>query len=315
MNYIFDRKNSDTACASKVNTFRHDDKCDCQVHTSAASALPTQSIIEQRYILGEVLGYGNFATVRVAVDRETGKEWACKTVTEVTEMDMLLREVRLLEQLNHPNILSYREHVIENKELYIITELLHGSDLLTALLARGSYTEDDARHCTKQLLSALAYMSERGIVHRDLKLENIVLSDAMDFTTLKIIDFGLGDQLTKKKLHLTQACGTPLFAAPEVISERPVYGTSCDVWAVGVALFALLSGDYPYMGTSLPDLLRRIKSAPVRFSDPVWEITSPEAKDFVHWLLTKSATSRPTASQALTHRWLADDSSTGSSSR
>uniref|UniRef100_A0A7S1SR54 Protein kinase domain-containing protein n=1 Tax=Tetraselmis chuii TaxID=63592 RepID=A0A7S1SR54_9CHLO len=267
----------------------------------------TEFSFQQRYQLGRVIGCGAFSTVRLATDRATGKEWACKTVTEQSERPLLLREVDILQQLDHPNLLQYHEHFDTPENLYIITELLEGSDLLSASLVRGSYSEDDAREIIRQMLSALAYLNSKDVAHRDIKMENVMLvAQAGSTAQVKIIDFGLADQLSQEKPFFLDACGTPIYLAPEVASRTP-YGTSCDVWAAGVVLFMMLSGDSPFQGDSLSTLLETIRLAQVRFDDPVWELTSSQAKELLKALLTADPADRSTAEDALAHPWLADE--------
>jgi serine/threonine protein kinase len=274
-----------------------------QVFGNAKHDKHTEAGFKERYSLGRVLGSGAFSTVRLAVDRSTGKEWACKVVNEEAERAVLLREVDILQQLDHPNLLQYRDHFNTPDTLYIITELLEGSDLLAAVLERGSYSEEDAREIIHQMLSALSFLDSKGVAHRDLKMENIVLATAAGGTRVKIIDFGLADQLSKGKSSFREACGTPMYLAPEVASRVP-YGTSCDVWAAGVVLFMLLSGDYPFQGNSVSELVKKILQAQLRFKDPVWQITSPGAMDLVKTLLTANPAERATAEEALAHPWL-----------
>mmetsp|Transcript_33659 Transcript_33659/g.84826 ORF Transcript_33659/g.84826 Transcript_33659/m.84826 type:complete len:304 (+) Transcript_33659:211-1122(+) len=271
--------------------------------------IPAGACFSERYHLGRCLGHGAFSTVRLAVDRATGSEWACKIVTEEAERELQLREVHILQQLKHPNLLSYREHFNEPDHLYIVTELLSGFDLLSAVHERGSYSEGDAREVMEQLLSALAYLDSKGIAHRDLKLDNIALVDEVDFTKVKIIDFGLSDQLSDTKTAFHEACGTPALLAPEVASRKP-YGHGCDVWAAGVVIFMLLSGDYPFKGTSVGEVLKVIMQAKPCFSDPVWEITSSNARDFVKALLTADPAERPSPESALSHPWMRDGDNT-----
>jgi serine/threonine protein kinase len=263
----------------------------------------TEAHFNERYLLGRVLGSGSFSTVRLAVDRFTGKEWACKIVTEQAERELLLREVEILKQLDHPNLLKYREHFSTPENLYIITELLKGTDLRAAVLERGSYAEDDAREIIRQILSALSYLDSKGVAHRDLKMENIMLTPTASDRQIKIIDFGLAGQLSDKAAAFREAYGTPIYFAPEVASGVP-YGTSCDVWAAGVILFVLLSGDFPFYGNSLNELVESICHARLRFADPVWELTSSGAKHLVQKLLTGNPAKRVTANEAALHPWL-----------
>eukprot|EP00873_Tetraselmis_striata_P003344 jgi/Tetstr1/423608/TSEL_001380.t1 len=259
-----------------------------------------------RYELGRVLGSGSFAVARIAIDRATGKEWACKVVTETADRTLQLEEVNILRQLDHPNLLKYREHFDEPDHLYIISELLSGASLLPAILERGCYPEDDAREVMRQLLSALAYLDSKGIAHRDLTLENIMLVSEASHTRIKIIDFGLSAQLSSSRPAFREGSGTPQYLAPEVVKLIP-YGPKCDVWAAGLVLFVLLSGDYPYTSSTAARLIARIRRLKyVKFKDPVWEITSESARDMVRALLTVEPAERPAASAALAHRWMCD---------
>lgn len=271
--------------------------------TTRSETVAAGGSFRDRYQLGRCLGVGAFSTVRLATDRVTGELWACKIVTEEAERELLLREVRILQQLDHPNLLKYREHFNEFDHLYIVTEYLRGTDLLTAVLERGSYAEEDARDVMRQVLSALAYLNSKGIAHRDLKLDNVALVFEADHTTLKIIDFGLSDQLSDHQTAFTEGCGTPVVLAPEVAC-RLLYGPSCDVWAAGVMLFVLLSGDYPFQANSVGALLNLVKRAKPSFKDPVWQITSSGAQDLVQSLMSATPTERPSAEAALSHSWL-----------
>jgi serine/threonine protein kinase len=261
------------------------------------------TVFASKYRLGEVMGFGAFSTVRAAVDRETGKEWACKIVTEDAEKELILEEVTILRQLRHPNIVEYREHFDTSEGLFIITEKLCGPNLLSALVERGSYSEEDTCEVVRQLLSALAYLDSKGIAHRDLKAENIMLVSETDHTTLKIIDFGLAGQLSSSSANFMAPCGTPTYLAPEIANGLP-YGTACDVWAVGVLVFLLLSGDIPFDAPSVSSLMNCICTEALRFKDPVWELHSARAMALNKRLLSKEPSRRPTAREALHDPWL-----------
>jgi len=258
-----------------------------------------------QYDLGDVLGFGSAGRVHVATDKATGKKWACKVVTEEVEMEAQLQEVELLLQLDHPNIVQYREHFFSDSGLlHIVMELVAGTDLMTALRLRGSFAEEDAREVVAQLLDALEHVHDKGIAHRDLKPENILVH-ADDHTRIKIIDFGLGGQLRGDDDGFQEACGTPGYVAPEVVRGEYAYDTSCDIWSVGVVLFLLLSGDFPFKGDTLPTLLAAVRKGVVSFRDPAWEMVSMSGRETVKALLTINPQERPTAAEARRNtRWL-----------
>jgi serine/threonine protein kinase len=239
--------------------------------------------------------------VRIAVDNATGKEWACKIVTELIPGNTQLCEAKLLAQLDHPSIVQYREHFYRDGWLHIIIELVRGRDLMSVLNSRGSFAEKEAKHVCIQLASALAHCHDRGICHRDLKPENIMLVNDTDdggTTRVKLIDFGLGGQLNNSDTF-GDSCGTPSFVAPELLRRGPSYGSACDVWSLGVTLFCLLSGELPFQGTNLPELLASVRAGVVLFHDPVWRLVSQDACDAVKALLTVDPKLRPSAADAL----------------
>ena len=194
--------------------------------------------------------------------------------------------------------------------VYMVSELMKGGDLQSALQERGSYAEDDARAVMKQLLRSLVFLHDdaAGITHRDIKLENILLQSELDPTKIKLTDFGLSAAGTSASPSMTQCCGTPAYVAPEVLERTPdrLYSNKVDLWSSGVVLFMLLSGYPPFLGTKMSELLRSILEARPNFNDPVWELVSEEAKDLVQKLLTKDPSERLSAREALLHPWLAE---------
>jgi serine/threonine protein kinase len=205
----------------------------------------------------------------------------------------------------HPSIVRYREHFDTIDALYIITELLRGPDLLSDILHRRSYSEEAARAVLTQLLSGLSHLHRKGIVHRDVKLENIVLVDEEEGSlAVRIIDFGLAEQSTDAKKLFNDCCGTPLYAAPELLRPEAVHGEGVDIWAAGVVLYALLSGNFPFFGQSLENLQCAILRGDVDFTCPVWKTRTAGAKSLVRWMLTLDPGTRPSAEVLLRHPWL-----------
>lgn len=212
-------------------------------------------------------------------------------------------------QLDHPNIVRLEEVYESHSEIYLVQELCLGGELFDRLDEQPDYhyTEAECARLVKQMLSAVRYLHSRGIIHRDLKLENFLFSstDATD-SELKMIDFGLS-----KHFHFGEeqheAVGTPYTVAPEVIKGR--YDERCDIWAIGVIAFLLLSGEPPFGGCGGPEPLMTVRanilSGSYEFSPPdVWSQVSDFARDFIRELLVTDPQKRPTARTAQKHAWL-----------
>jgi len=264
------------------------------------------------YRLGPVLGVGTFSVVKLATEVETGANWACKIVQltdekgsdQETTREEILAEVELLRSLAHPNIMHVREYFEDGDSMFVITEMLHGGELLKAVMERGSYPEDDARQVFRQLLDAVQYMHRQGVVHRDIKLENLILAHKNDITSVKIADFGLAVRAEGRTL--TAVCGTPQYVAPEVLrsARDGPYDHRCDIWSCGIVLFNMLAGYPPFHSESVPKLLRQVALAEVDYCDPVWELISPEATDLLQKVLTATAEERISVAEALVHPWM-----------
>jgi len=254
--------------------------------------------------------------VKLAVHRETGAEFACKVMAlppPGAELDDysntredIIKEIEILCRMEHPNIIFLKEFYDEGNKVYLITELLTGGELLDALLAKGSYTEEDARMCFEKLLSALAYLHKNEIAHRDLKLENLLLTSAENITDIKLADFGLA-KVSAAQTSLQTVCGTPQYVAPEVINESSsdAYGVEVDMWSAGVVLFILLGGYPPFYDESEPRLFAAIQEGNFDFDEEVWDEISDIAKDLIRKLICVNPKSRLSAVEALAHPWVA----------
>jgi phosphorylase kinase gamma subunit/serine/threonine-protein kinase Chk2/calcium/calmodulin-dependent protein kinase I len=215
------------------------------------------SHIEQQYIIGDQIGSGMCGQVFFCVHRKSLKKCAIKiidtrkfTFSPGLSIDELKEEARLMQQLDHPNIVKIFDTFHSEHSIHLVMELLTGGDLFDRIVERGRYSETNARRIMGKILSAVQYLHAKQIIHRDLKPENILLVDANDDTDIKITDFGLA----KKANHdgLKTFCGTPQYFAPEVLKRKGStlgigrYGTSADMWSLGVVLYILLSGTFPF---------------------------------------------------------------------
>eukprot|EP00873_Tetraselmis_striata_P021284 jgi/Tetstr1/441548/TSEL_029777.t1 len=230
-------------------------------------------------------------------------------------LDEIVNEVRILQQLGrHPALTYLKEYFLEADKVYMILELVPGGELLSALVERGSLPEEDARSILSTVLTGIAHLHHCGIAHRDLKLENLLLLDPSDITSVKIADFGLSSRMRRDR-GMQTVCGTPMYVSPEALTlidnddRTEGYGPECDLWACGIILFILLGGHPPFVETAKDAddgcvrLFRQIQRGQYSFKDPVWELVSDEAKDLVKKFLVVDPKKRITAKEALQHPW------------
>lgn len=270
---------------------------------------------------GHLLGEGVTGLVRQVTHVATGAQYAvkCLDISKIKtedQLQQLRQEIEIMCRLDHPHIVRLEEVYENEDEIYLIQELCQGGDLFDALdnQEQGVYTEQQCVALVKQMLSSLRYLHSKGIVHRDLKLENFLFTTSSeDSSFLHMIDFGLAKHFSSDKAELHDHVGTPYTVAPEVISS-PTYDEKCDVWAIGVLTFLLLSGETPFGGDCQEDDLMEVRqnilNANYAFYPDQWAGISAEAKDFISQLLVLNPNDRPNPIQCQSHPWLQKFNST-----
>ncbi len=262
---------------------------------------------------GPVLGSGISGVVRLVTHKATGVKYAVKCLdlglVDTEEGLMQLREeIFIMCQLDHPNIVRLEEVYESHSEIYLVQELCLGGELFDRLDEQPDYhyTEAECARLIKQMLCAVRYLHSKGIIHRDLKLENFLFSSSAPDSELKMIDFGLSKHFQYGEIQ-QQAVGTPYTVAPEVIRGR--YDERCDIWAIGVIAFLLLSGEPPFGGCGGPEPLmvvrQNILNGNFEFEPAdIWDLVSGKAKEFINALLVTNPKFRPTAMDAQKLDWL-----------
>lgn len=257
------------------------------------------------YVLGKVLGQGAYASVRQAQHTGTGHKVAIKIFDKQrgnweNRKKQIMREVRLLEQVQHPNVVNFYECIDANLHLYIAVELVDGGSM-RQYLNRQAYRRLEETHVRRlfyQVCDGLSYLHERCIAHRDVKLENLLLDRSAEH--VKVIDFGFAVQCASREQKLKCFCGTPSYMAPEMVMGREYSGFAVDVWALGVLLFVLLSGRFPFKGQTESELYSKIKRGGFQFPDAVSQIP----RRLIRGIMRLDHGSRPTAQQIMQHPWL-----------
>ena len=299
----------------------------CAVKPTISTNSPEYEIFEQLhspithlYTLGALLGRGAVASVRLGIERSTGKEVAVKIVNilnlSTRSLEDLNREVRILYASNHANIVHLIRAYRDATHCYLVQELVSGGELFDAILRTGHIREHRARDIARHLSSAIAYLHCKGIAHRDIKPENVLMSHTSD--VVKLADFGLAVEIqTSSPANLKRFCGTPMYVAPEIV-ERATHGFKADVWSLGVLFYVMLSGETPFPDEDDADnLWNLIKEGKWSFKDcstNVWDTISIDCKDLISNMLIVNPEKRYSAQDVCNHCWFASSNTSSSSS-
>lgn len=282
------------------------------VHIEVPFGKPIEEVYDGVHT-GPVLGSGISGLVRLVTHKATGVKYAVKCldlglVDSAEGLHQLREEIFIMCQLDHPNIVRLEEVYESHSEIYLVQELCLGGELFDRLDEQPDYhyTEAECARLVKQMLCAVRYLHSKGIIHRDLKLENFLFSSTSPDSELKMIDFGLSKHFKFGEVQ-HEAVGTPYTVAPEVILGS--YDERCDIWAIGVITYLLLSGDPPFGGCGGPEPLMTVRSNILKgfyqFEPAdIWDIVSPQAKEFIKYLLVIDPQKRPTARDAQKHSWV-----------
>jgi calcium-dependent protein kinase len=263
-----------------------------------------------QYTLHNKLGQGGYSSVYKCTD-SIGIRYACKVMPkDANKRYRVQREIEVMKALQAlPKVVRFVEAGEDTHSFYIVQELCRGGqvkDYVASHLLRCTYAENTVASVVRGVLRGLVHMHERGIVHCDIKAGNILLGDTSEDADVKIADFGTAIFTNGGLTEVEELVGTPWFMAPENL--RHDYHTSSDVWSLGVMTFQLLTGRMPFNDTANPHnpSINRIWRS-ILLEEPRWGSTcdvSPEARDFVRLCLAKQFGDRPTARDALGHKWL-----------
>jgi calcium-dependent protein kinase len=271
--------------------------------------------ITQYYEIIKKIGEGGYGKIYKVKNKESGDIRAMKQIlkSKIPDIEKFQNEIKILSMVDHPNIVRLFEVIEDDKYFNLFQELCTGGELLSKV--QKPLKEKEIAKIFKQIMSAIAYCHEKGIVHRDMKLENILFSTESEDSPIKIIDFGLSVLLGKKDVkenevtdlkkygfkRMTTKVGTIYYMSPEVIKGN--YDEKCDIWACGVILYTLLAGYPPFNGQTDKDIYNMISKMSFDFEQPVWKGVSKYAKELIKKMLSP-AKSRYTAEEVLNSKWL-----------
>jgi serine/threonine protein kinase len=203
---------------------------------------------------------------------------------------------------HHPNIIRLLDHFENSEYIFIVMEYISGGTLTQFLKKRYfNFSESQAANIINQIGQGLKYLHSYGIVHRDLKTENIMMTQLNDNGIIKIMDFGLS-KIVGPKEGLIDGYGTLSYVAPEVLLRDP-YNKEIDIWSLGIILFLTLSGHLPFMGSKQDAIARKIVYDDVEFDEDEWENRSQKVQDLISCCLEKKAEDRIKINQFINHPW------------
>lgn len=257
-------------------------------------------VVEPEETFVRCLGKGSFSRVMLDKHGRAHKLVSRNSDAAVNKeaLKAFSREAVILSECDHPGIIRFVRFVQTEAYVGIITEAcLHG-DLFDFVSSRGHLNDSEFRPVIRQLLGAVAYLHSKGIIHRDLKLENVLIHGTNG--AIKLADFGLARKATNGSLLRTR-CGSEEYAAPEILRGLPYEGSLADAWSLGVISYACLCGVLPFDGTTPKELYQRVCQG-LYHRMPEW--VSKEAKGFVEGLLTVRVADRMSVLQALQHSYM-----------
>uniref|UniRef100_A0A8C2YR50 Myosin light chain kinase, smooth muscle n=1 Tax=Chinchilla lanigera TaxID=34839 RepID=A0A8C2YR50_CHILA len=267
----------------------------------------TEQKVSDLYDIEERLGSGKFGQVFRLVEKKTGKIWAGKffKAYSAKEKENIREEISIMNCLHHPKLVQCVDAFEEKANIVMVLEIVSGGELFERIIDEDfELTERECIQYMRQISEGVEYIHKQGIVHLDLKPENIMCVNKTG-TRIKLIDFGLARRLENAG-SLKVLFGTPEFVAPEVINYEPI-GYATDMWSIGVICYILVSGLSPFMGDNDNETLANVTSATWDFDDEAFDEISEDAKDFISNLLKKDMKNRLNCTQCLQHPWLMKD--------
>ncbi|KAF2072549.1 hypothetical protein CYY_006124 [Polysphondylium violaceum] len=259
------------------------------------------SLLIGNYRLDKTLGIGSFGKVKLAEHVKTGTKVAIKILnrTKIKNLKMdekIRREIQNMKLFRHPHIIKLYEVIETPTDIFMVMEYVTGGELFDYIVKNGKLSEDESRRLFQQMISGVDYCHHHMVVHRDLKPENLLLDPL--HKSIKIADFGLSNMMQDGDF-LKTSCGSPNYAAPEVISGKLYAGPEVDVWSCGVILYAFLCAKLPFDDENIPTLFKKIREGVFTIPDFV----SSQCTDLIKKMLVVDPVKRITINEIRNHPW------------
>ncbi|KAJ0963750.1 hypothetical protein J5N97_028872 [Dioscorea zingiberensis] len=271
--------------------------------------------LNKDYDVGALIGRGRFGAVFRCVSRISGELFALKSIdkallTDPLDYDLSSREAKLhrLAAAGNPLAVQIHADYEDDESIHLVLDFCPGPDLFDRIAEKGApISEPEAAMLMEDLMEAIAACHRRGVVHRDVKPENVVFDSE---GRIRIVDFGsagwIGDGGGMREL-----VGTPYYVAPEVV-RGDEYGEKVDVWSAGVVLYTMLGGVPPFYGETAAEIFEAVRWGSLRFPSRVFRGVSSGAKDLLRRMICKEVSRRFSAEQVLRHPWIKSRGGTSS---
>ena len=247
------------------------------------------------------IGKGKFATVFLGIHEETGQKVSIKQLkkSELNTDNLLIKEINIQKKLFHPYLTQMYCVIEKSDDIYIISEYCSKGDIIKNLLEKGTFDESFSCKIFQQIISSLEYLHKKNICHRDIKPENILLTEKLD---AKLTDFGLSRYFKKNEL-LNSSCGSPIYAAPEMLEGKSYDGTKIDIWSLGISLYTMVCGELPFVVDDENDIYILMDKI-IKGNYNIPEFLSNECKDLIKNMLVTDPDKRITLEQIKNHKWV-----------
>jgi len=261
--------------------------------------------LQMKYQIGGVIGEGSFAVVKVGVDLASKEKVAIKEICKKgNHPGVLENEIDIMSNTGpHRSIVSLREVFDSPEKIYLVLDFAEGGELIDAIIREGQMTEKAASEMFNEVVEGVAHMHSKGFVHLDIKPENLLLTQDRH---LKISDFGLSIDLKNCIGKLQVECGTPAYAAPELLDHKD-FNETVDVWALGCVLYIMLCGIHPFdpkAKSTDEQMQNSAKNGDYDTENKSYRLLSSEAKDLISHMLDPNPKTRFGTQQVLRHQWL-----------
>eukprot|EP01033_Poteriospumella_lacustris_P004455 gene4455-3185_t len=277
-------------------------------NSRAQQLIEQQQATEKRqivgqYMLGKTIGEGTFGKVKLAAHMPTGEKVAVKIleksrIKEAADVRRVNREIKILKKARHPNVIQLYEVLDTQNAIYLIMECCDGGEMFDFIVAQKRVNEVQACKFFHQIVEGVDEIHKNEITHRDLKPENLLLKASPDGWIIKVVDFGLSNTHEGNRL-LSTACGSPCYAAPEMIAGKKYVGPLADIWSMGVILFALVCGFLPFEDPNTAVLYKKILAGDYKAP----KFISPEVRDLIARILETDPRRRYTMQDIRQHVW------------